>query len=446
MNRNWMNRLVSLALAALMLASTLSACTAVDQTGSLSASGTIAATHINITSELGGKVKEIAFKEGDTVKTGDVLFRLEDDVLQAQRKQAAASVDRAQKELDLAKVQQQSAQVQYDLALAGAQMGARQNRLEAWKAEKPDVFKQPGWYFVKSEEISAAEAEVKAARQALTVELDNLDQTLKKASNTQFASLETKLAQARAAYQVANQTNTLAGDAKNNEDLKKIAQDALDKAKADLDAIQKEYSATLSSTSARDVLEARARVAVAQSRLDNATDRYNLLLTGDESLQVKVAAAGLEQANRGVALTQAGLSEAQAGAKLLDLQIDKTAIKAPASGVLLSRSLEVGEIAAPGGVVMVIGRLEEVTLKVYVPEAQYGKIRLNQKVEVKVDSFPGKTYSGVVTNISNQAEFTPRNVQTADGRKATVYAIKIVIPNPTGDLKPGMPADVNFVF
>jgi hypothetical protein len=62
-----------------------------------------------------------------------------------------------------------------------------------------------------------------------------------------------------------------------------------------------------------------------------------------------------------------------------------------------------------------------------------------------VDSFPGETFSGTVVYISDQAEFTPRNVQTVEGRKTTVYAIKLNVPNADLKLKPGMPADVTFI-
>ena len=61
-----------------------------------------------------------------------------------------------------------------------------------------------------------------------------------------------------------------------------------------------------------------------------------------------------------------------------------------------------------------------------------------------VDSYPGVTFPATVVTIADQAEFTPRNVQTAEGRRTTVYAIKLDVSNPDGQLKPGMPADVSF--
>jgi HlyD family secretion protein len=83
---------------------------------------------------------------------------------------------------------------------------------------------------------------------------------------------------------------------------------------------------------------------------------------------------------------------------------------------------------------------------VYIPETEYGKIQLGDQVSLTVDSYPNETFTGTVAHISEQAEFTPRNVQTVDGRQATVYAIKLIVPNPDLKLKPGMPADVVFLL
>jgi HlyD family secretion protein len=81
---------------------------------------------------------------------------------------------------------------------------------------------------------------------------------------------------------------------------------------------------------------------------------------------------------------------------------------------------------------------------VYLPEDSYGQVKLGQVARVTVDSYTGTTFPASVVHIADQAEFTPRNVQTVEGRRTTVYAIKLDVPNPDGKLKPGMPADVTF--
>ncbi len=117
-------------------------------------------------------------------------------------------------------------------------------------------------------------------------------------------------------------------------------------------------------------------------------------------------------------------------------------IYAPIDGVVLLRAAEPGEITSAGGSLLVVANLDKMTLTIYVPEDQYGKIYLGQEYPITVDSFPNRVFMGKVTHISDQAEFTPRNVRTVQGRKNTVYAVRLTIPNPDHALKPGMPADV----
>lgn len=141
---------------------------------------------------------------------------------------------------------------------------------------------------------------------------------------------------------------------------------------------------------------------------------------------------------------RSGLLQAKAAEKIIDIQLEKTSVTAPAEGTILINNLTVGELVGAGTVAMTIAQLDEVSLVVYVPEDVYGLIQLNQKVSVEVDSYPNKTYPGQVVSIAQEAEFTPRNVQTVEGRKSTVFAIEIRIENPNNELKPGMPADVDF--
>lgn len=116
-------------------------------------------------------------------------------------------------------------------------------------------------------------------------------------------------------------------------------------------------------------------------------------------------------------------------------------ITSPIDGVVLERLVEPDEFAAPGSTVMVVASLNALTLTIYVPEDRYGQISLGQTIPVTVDSFPGETFSGKVIFIADQAEFTPRNVQTKDSRETTVYAVKLALAPSGGKLKPGMPAD-----
>jgi len=138
------------------------------------------------------------------------------------------------------------------------------------------------------------------------------------------------------------------------------------------------------------------------------------------------------------------VAQAEETLRTFDVQAEKLIVRAPQDGVVLVRNIEVGEVVGPGATVFVLGQLDTLQLTVYLPEDSYGHVKLGQTARVTVDSYPGVTFSAAVVRIADQAEFTPRNVQTVEGRRTTVYAIKLDVPNPDGKLKPGMPADVTF--
>jgi multidrug resistance efflux pump len=118
-------------------------------------------------------------------------------------------------------------------------------------------------------------------------------------------------------------------------------------------------------------------------------------------------------------------------------------LKSPIDGVVLERLVEPSELAAPGSTLLVVGNLDALTLKVYVPEDRYGLVSLGDTYPVSVDAFSGQVFSATVTHIANEAQFTPRNVQTVEGRKSTVFAVTLDLAPSAGQLKPGMPADVS---
>ncbi len=120
-------------------------------------------------------------------------------------------------------------------------------------------------------------------------------------------------------------------------------------------------------------------------------------------------------------------------------------LQAPRTGIVLERMVNVGEIAPPNFSLLTIADLSQVTVTVYVPENEIGLVKVGQGVDVRVDSFPEKTFSGKVVWIASRAEFTPKNVQTREERVSTVFGVKIEIPNPDHELKPGMPADAQIL-
>jgi multidrug resistance efflux pump len=425
----------------------LSACTAEVNTTAITASGTISANRFNVAAEIGGKVAEILYDEGETISSGDILFRLDDEIVTAQYNQAKAAVSSADAGLSAAQEQLNAAQVQ----LARAEQGARlldlqtlQTQPDPWTLSVPSQFQQPNWYYLKEENLAAAREEVQNAEAAVETERDNLNNVQSKATNNDFLLMEQELSNARARFLVVNQTLTQANNAQDNTVLKEMAQKEYDAALADLENTQRKYERMLTTAAADEVLEARAKLAVANARLENAQNLLDSYQTREYSLEGEAAQAAVNSAEALVAQAEAGKAQAEAALALLEIQLTKTTISAPTDGVILSRNLQVGELTGAGITAMTIGQLDQVKLTVYIPEDVYGRIQLGQQVIVNVDSHPGKSFNGEVMRIADQAEFTPRNVQTVEGRKATVYAVEIRIPNPNHDLKPGMPADVDF--
>jgi len=110
----------------------------------------------------------------------------------------------------------------------------------------------------------------------------------------------------------------------------------------------------------------------------------------------------------------------------------------------MTRNIEPGEIMQPGITAMTLGQLDTLTITVYLPEDRYGQVHLGDQAQVTADSFSDESFDAIVTRIADQAEYTPRNVQTEDDRRTTVYAVELSVVDPEGKLKPGMPADVVF--
>jgi HlyD family secretion protein len=160
--------------------------------------------------------------------------------------------------------------------------------------------------------------------------------------------------------------------------------------------------------------------------------------------QVTAAQAQLKAAQAYQRAALAQVDAAQAALDTLDVQIGKLTILSPVDGVVLTRVIEPGEIALTSATLLVLGLEDDMTITVYVPEDRYGQITLGQEASVRVDSFPGVSFKARVIHISDKAEFTPRNVQTVEGRKNTVFAIRLQIVDPDERLKAGMPADVTF--
>jgi HlyD family secretion protein len=146
-------------------------------------------------------------------------------------------------------------------------------------------------------------------------------------------------------------------------------------------------------------------------------------------------------AERQVELATAAIRSATETLKMSQIVLGYTILLAPFSGVIQVRQAELGEIMVPGTPVVTLADLDHVWLRAYINETDIGKVRYGQSATVTTDTYPGKTYTGRVSVISVNAEFTPKSVETHAERVTLVYRIRIDIDNPSHELVPGMPAD-----
>jgi HlyD family secretion protein len=417
-----------------------------DENGALTASGTIESTQVNIAPELAGRVKDVLVVEGQTVRAGDPLLSLDDSLLSAQRAVSSAQIDSAKAALNTASAAYATAQQQYDVTLTNAVAQEASTRIADWRTTKPSQFDQPVWYFSKAERLAAAQAEVDAAAVKLEEARKKLDDLQKTEGGAKFLEIEAALNQARLAFQNAKSVYDKTSGASDSQDLRDAAQIVLDDAELALEDAQKAYDDALTSDAADDILEARSNLVIAQEVYDTAADNLRALQTGLNSPAVVTAEKALEQAKAVMEQAQTAVKTAEANLALMDAQMSKLTVYAPMDGVILTRSIEPGEFVQPGAVALTMADLSSLTITVYVPEPRLNEISLGQSASVTIDVASGASpvFDAVIVHIADKAEFTPRNVQTVEGRSSTVFAVKLKVSDPDGKLKIGMPADVEF--
>jgi HlyD family secretion protein len=199
----------------------------------------------------------------------------------------------------------------------------------------------------------------------------------------------------------------------------------LERARMEWDRQQKLYQREVISTREYDF--AKTALDAAEARVKEARELLTLVEKGPRREKIAQARATLEVSRQ--ALAQA------------ETRLGYTVLEAPLTGVVLSKNIEPGEYVSPGTPVITVGDLAQVWVRAYINETELGKVKVGQKVRVTVDTFPGKHYEGRISFIASQSEFTPKNIQTQKERVKLVYRIKVEIPNPQMELKPGMPAD-----
>ena len=349
-------------------------------------SGNLELTLVDLSFKMAGRMTELTVREGDFVKKGQVIARLDPIQLREQRSRDQALVSGAQSSYEqlTTAIQFQKATLESDIAAHRADVGQAQAKLDELLAGS------------RTQEIQQADASVTESKAQVDLARADWDraQTLYKnedISTSQFDQARTKFNSANAVLQQAQQRSDLVKAGPRKEEI------------------------------------AGGRAGVARAQAGLATAEANRL--------------ELQRKEQELAARRSDITRTQAQAAISQAQLDDTVIVAPIDGVVLVKSAEAGEVLAAGTTVVTIGDLEHPWLRAYVGETDLGRVKLGTQVKLSTDSYPGKTYDGVVSFISSQAEFTPKQIQTKDERVKLVYRIKVNVNNSGHELKNNMPVD-----
>lgn len=347
-------------------------------------SGNIELTRVDISFKIPGKLVERTVDEGDTVKKGMIIARIGREQMDQQKNRDAAGVSSA----EWAMQQSRTAIDWQKQTLAG------------------DLEQKRG-----------------AVKQAQA----RLDELLAGSRTQEIQQAQSAVADARAQNEQARLDWERAQTLFKNDDISKSQFDA--------------YRTRFESTTAA---------------LKQAQERLAMVQEGPRKEEIAAARAQVEQAKASLQMSEANRMEiqrreqeldarrseverAKGQAGMTDAQLADTTVFSPIDGVVLVKSAEIGEVVAAGTTVVSLGDIDHPWMRAYINEKDLGRVKLGMKAKVTSDS--GKTYVGRVSFISDQAEFTPKQIQTAEERVKLVYRIKIEVENPRHELKSNMPVD-----
>jgi HlyD family secretion protein len=228
------------------------------------------------------------------------------------------------------------------------------------------------------------------------------------------------------------------------------AQVAVDKAKTDFERAQRLFATGAIARAEADNLEAALQSAIAQR--DAQKQAQDELTNGARKEDLEQAAARAREAQANAKLVQAGsriedikaaqgsVDAAKGRVDEIDVMLDELTIRVPVASRIESLDLRPGDLLAPNATAATLLEDDQLYVRIFVPETQIGKLRISQGVPVTVDSFPDKTFEGIVEHINSVGEFSPRNLQTADERADQVFAARIGLRDGRDQLRAGMAA------
>jgi HlyD family secretion protein len=349
-------------------------------------SGNLELTQVDLSFKIPGRLVELNVREGEWVKKGDVIARLDSAQLDQQRARDQAAVAFAQsnyQQLQTA-IEFQQATLESEIALRRAEVAQAQARLDDLLAGS------------RQQEILQAQAAVTDAR------------AWNDAAKLEWERAQTLYKNQDISTQQHDQARTKA-----------------ESTAAQLRQAEQRLALVMEGPRKEEITAARAQVARAQAAL-SATEATRIELRRKE---------------QELTARRADIARSRAQVGITDAQLADTTLVAPLDGVVLVKAAEAGEVIAAGSTIVSLGDLEHPWLRAYVSELDLGRVKLGAKVNLSTDSFPGKVYEGRISFIASEAEFTPKQIQTKEERAKLVYRIKVEVDNSHHELKNNMPVD-----
>ncbi len=423
------------ALSALLII--LSACSRPQAAESDRLAGIIETSARVVAPETAGRVVEVLVAEGDRVKEGQVVARLDDSRLQLQLAQVDADVAQAQ-----ARLAQLRAMVRpVDLTVAEAKVALAEAALAAADsalADAQNVRDTPQQADIKVAAIEAQLAEATArslaARRlaeaadmkvqmwgAIVTDLRNgADASLPGGGTIHIDAPAEKLAYANEQWNLASQEAWASWQQS-----------------AAADAAITQLQITLN-----DEKRLRSASQTAADRVIAATNAREEAAAGLEQAQAALTAARAGPGPEQIAAAEAAVEQSLAVRAALATQLDRAILRAPAAGVVTSRYRNPGEIIGAGQRLLTISDTEQLALTVYAPVHLLARLQPGLHLPLTVDAAPNRSYEAIVRTISDEPEFTLRQAQNTAERAAAVYAVELDVVAPDSLLRPGVPADV----
>jgi HlyD family secretion protein len=356
------------------------------ESNSVVISGNLELTQVDIAFKIAGRIVELPLEEGDNIKKGQRIARIDQEQIRSQQAREQAGVVLAQ-----AQIEQARTALQWQKEAVAREIELRRAELHAAEARLTELMAGP-----RVQEINQAQA----------------------------ALAEARAQQEQAAKDWERAQQLFAND--------------------DISAQQRDQARTRNDTAAAAVRRAEQQVAllnegtrpeqIEAQKAQVARARAALRMTEANRLETERREQELEARRADAGRARAQLSVAES-------QLDDTVVTAPIDGVVLVKSAELGETVSPGRAVASIGDIDHPWVRGYISERHLGQVKLGDPVKVTTDSYPNKVYEGRLSFIASEAEFTPKQIQTPEERVKLVYRVKIEVANPNRELKNNMPVE-----